>query len=85
MAYKKLVRISKFLSLMLRHKPETIGLSLNQGGWAQVDKLLVKANQAGVSLNEGLLRQVVEQNDKQRFSFSEGGDLAIPSEQFWIR
>jgi putative RNA 2'-phosphotransferase len=36
----KLARISKFLSLVLHHKPETIGLSLDQGGWAQVDELL---------------------------------------------
>ncbi|MFQ5796239.1 MAG: RNA 2'-phosphotransferase [Candidatus Bipolaricaulia bacterium] len=70
---KQLVRISKFLSLVLRHRPETIGLSLDQGGWARVDKLLIKANRAGKSLNEALLRQVVERNDKQRFSLSEDG------------
>jgi putative RNA 2'-phosphotransferase len=68
---KKLIKISKFLSLVLRHKPETIGLSLDQGGWAQVNELLSAAKRAGVPLNEEILRQVVEQNDKQRFTFSE--------------
>ncbi len=68
---KKLIKISKFLSLVLRHKPETIGLSLDQGGWAQVDELLAVANRAGVSLDKELLQQVVEQNDKQRFAFNQ--------------
>ncbi len=67
---KKLVKISKFLSLVLRHKPETIGVSVDQGGWIQVDTLLSAARRAGVSLNKDVLRQVVEQNDKQRFVFS---------------
>jgi len=70
---KELVKISKFLSLVLRHKPEIIGLSLDQGGWAQVDELLLKANRAAVPLTRELLRRVVEQNDKQRFTFSENG------------
>jgi putative RNA 2'-phosphotransferase len=70
---RKLVRISKFLSLVLRHKPETIGLSLDQGGWARVDELIVASNRSGVPLDEGLLQEVVEQNDKQRFAFSDDG------------
>lgn len=68
---KQLVKISKFLSLVLRHKPETIGLSLDHGGWARVEALLAAAKQAGVPLNREVLRQVVAQNDKQRFAFSE--------------
>jgi putative RNA 2'-phosphotransferase len=59
------------VSLVLRHKPERIGLSLDRGGWAKVDELLLKANQAGVSLNKDLLQWVVDNNDKQRFSFSQ--------------
>jgi putative RNA 2'-phosphotransferase len=70
---KKLVRISKFLSLVLRHKPETIGLSLDRRGWARVDELIAAANRAGVPLDQALLRQVVEQNDKQRFALSHDG------------
>ena len=72
-ADRNLVRISKFLSLILRHKPETIELSLDERGWARVDELLSRANDAGVSMDRVLLRQVVEGNDKKRFSFSEDG------------
>ncbi len=70
---KKLVRISKFLSLVLRHKPETIGLSLDRGGWARVDELITAAHRAGLPLDEASLREVVEQNDKRRFAFSDDG------------
>lgn len=70
---KKLVRISKFLSLVLRHDPETIGISLDESGWVEVDALLARANQAGMPLNKELLRQVVERSNKQRFSFSDDG------------
>lgn len=69
----KLIRISKFLSYVLRHRPETIGLELDESGWARVDELLTAAQRAGVSLNEEQLRQVVEQSDKKRFAFSEDG------------
>lgn len=65
-----LIRLSKFLSLILRHKPEQIGLSLDEGGWAEVEELLQQANQAGIPLTRELLQQVVEQNNKQRFTFS---------------
>jgi len=67
------IRISKFLSLVLRHKPERFGLSLDQHGWARVDQLLAAANRAGVSVNKERLQQVVRRNDKQRFALSRGG------------
>jgi putative RNA 2'-phosphotransferase len=67
------VKISKFLSLVLRHQPGKIGLTLDAQGWADVDELLSKANQHGVALTRSLLQEVVEQNDKQRFAFNAGG------------
>ena len=70
---KKLVKISKFLSFVLRHNPSKVGLSLEPDGWVHVEKLLIAARKAGVQLDKTVLRQVVEQNDKQRFSFSEDG------------
>jgi putative RNA 2'-phosphotransferase len=70
---KQLVRLSKFLSLVLRHQPQTIGLSLDPQGWAQVDELLEKANAHGVSLTLELLREIVEKNDKRRFALSDDG------------
>lgn len=69
----KLIRISKFLSYILRHKPEEIGLSLDAEGWAQVDELLTKARQAGRPIDKDTLHRVVEQSDKKRFSFSKNG------------
>jgi putative RNA 2'-phosphotransferase len=69
----RLVRISKFLSLVLRHRPETTGLSLDHHGWASVDQLLAQAHQYGVGLTIELLQQVVALNDKQRFKFNEDG------------
>ena len=70
---KRLIRVSKFLSLVLRHKPELIGLSVEHGGWVEVDELLSRARQAGVALDRELLEPVVKQNNKQRFSFSDDG------------
>ncbi|MEM9675291.1 MAG: RNA 2'-phosphotransferase [Bacteroidota bacterium] len=64
-------QISKFLSLVLRHKPETIGLVLDDNGWAKVDELLTKVNLGGKSLTLDQLTTVVENNDKKRFAFSD--------------
>lgn len=85
------VKVSKFLSLVLRHKPEEIGLVLDDNGWADVDELIQLANQRGRRLTRPLLEQVVAANDKQRFAFSSDGrriranqghsievDLALP-------
>ena len=68
-----LVHISKFISLVLRHQPETIGLSLDPHGWADVNELLAKARDAGVSVDRPTLEKVVAENDKKRFAFSEDG------------
>ena len=70
----KLVRISKFLCLVLRHKPETIGLALDEEGYADVGELMRKALDFGVVVDRPALREVVEQTDKKRFSFSPDGD-----------
>ena len=65
--------ISKFLSYVLRHAPERIGLSLDANGWADVDELLAKANKAGTHIDLATLLSVVAQSDKQRFTLSEDG------------
>jgi putative RNA 2'-phosphotransferase len=62
--------LSKFLSLVLRHKPEAIQLRLDENGWAYVDELIVKANHHKVPLTLDKLKRLVETNDKKRFSFS---------------
>ncbi len=65
--------ISKFLSYVLRHAPETIGLRLDANGWADVTELLAKAKKAGKRFDLDTLRAVVAENDKQRFTLSEDG------------
>lgn len=68
-----LVRTSKFLSLILRHEPARIGLTLDPNGWADVEQLLQLASQHGVRLDRPTLERVVAENDKQRFAFSPDG------------
>lgn len=68
---KKLKNLSKFLSLVLRHKPEVIGLQLTAQGWANTDELIQKCQAQGKQINLDILKQVVEQNDKKRFAFNE--------------
>ena len=67
-----LVSTSKFLSLVLRHQPEIIGLSLDDAGWADID-VLIRLSQPHRPLTRALIEQVVEENSKQRFAISEDG------------
>jgi putative RNA 2'-phosphotransferase len=68
---KRKTHISKFLSLILRHKPETISLVLDENGWADVADLIEKSAKAGSGFSLEELTEVVETNDKKRFSFDE--------------
>ena len=63
--------ISKFLSLVLRHQPEEIGLTLDHEGWANVAELIEKMNKKGGKLDFALLQIIVDTNDKKRYSFNE--------------
>jgi putative RNA 2'-phosphotransferase len=66
-----MMKVSKFLSLVLRHKPEGIGLTLDSGGWASVSDLLKACQSHGFPISLEELKAVVANNDKKRFSFSE--------------
>lgn len=68
-----LVPISKFLSLVLRHKPESIGLSLDEAGWVAISDLLEAAKKSGTKLEIDILLRVIHENDKQRFAISSDG------------
>jgi putative RNA 2'-phosphotransferase len=70
---RELISTSKFLSLVLRHRPETIGISLDEQGWVEIDDLLAAANRSGKKLTRPLLDRVVRENDKQRFAISSDG------------
>ena len=65
--------LSKFLSLILRHSPERIGIRLDEGGWTSIAALLDAANAAGRKLDHELLLQIVQENTKQRFAISPDG------------
>jgi len=64
------VKLSKFLSFVLRHHPEEIGLTLDQAGWTSVAELLAGCRRRGLRLSEHELRAIVAHNDKQRFALS---------------
>ncbi len=68
---KEVVRISKFLSLVLRHQPQIIRLQLDDQGWASVDELLQKLKTKGFHLSISDLQYIVDTNNKKRFAFSE--------------
>ena len=66
-------RLSKFLSFVLRHKPEAAGLALDAGGWAEIDALLTGATSAGEPMTRAELEAVVATSDKQRYGISTDG------------
>lgn len=70
---RSLVSASKFLSLVLRHDPASIGITLDAAGWVDVDVLLAAMERAGKPLDRATLERVVAENDKRRFAFSEDG------------
>lgn len=64
--------ISKYLSLLLRHQPEKIGLQLDSNGWASVPELIRKWD-GPFPIDQQILESVVANNTKNRFSFDEAG------------
>ena len=69
----EITKTSKFLSLLLRHKPETIGLELDDQGWANIEELMALGAKHDRPMNLLLIQEVVATNDKNRFSISEDG------------
>ena len=67
--------ISKFLSLILRHSPETINIKLDENGWANVNELITKSANNRQSFTFDELQEIVATNDKQRFIFNEDKTL----------
>jgi len=67
------VRTSKFLSLVLRHRPQAAGVELDAAGWVEVEKLLAGCAKAGRAITRGQLEEVVATNDKKRFELSDDG------------
>jgi len=70
---KRLNETSKFLSYVLRHEPQAIGLQLDSEGWADIESLIAGAAEDGRPLDIDLIQAVVSSSDKKRFSLSDDG------------
>jgi putative RNA 2'-phosphotransferase len=72
---KDLTSTGKFLSLILRHKPETVGISLDEHGWANVEELIAGVRKSRPAFDLAMLEEIVATNNKQRYSFNEDHSL----------
>lgn len=64
-----LIKLSKYISLILRHKPGVIGITLDEHGWANVDELIVGVSKDR-TFNMEILEEIVRTDEKQRYSFN---------------
>lgn len=64
------VKMGKYISLILRHKPEIINLKIDEHGWANVDELLKGINDSGRYISKEMLNMIVETNDKKRYQYN---------------
>lgn len=68
-------RLSVFISLILRHKPDVIGITLDEHGWANVKELIDGINSSGRRINMEMLEEIVRTDNKGRYSFNESKEL----------
>lgn len=66
--------ISKYISLILRHKPEVIGITLDEHGWAEVNEL-IEGIRKSTDFDMTILEKIVAEDEKQRYSFNEDKTL----------
>ena len=71
----KLDKLSVFISLVLRHKPEAANITLDEHGWANVEELLKGINNTGRMINKEILEKIVVTDNKQRYSFNQDKTL----------
>ena len=69
-----LIENSRFLSFVLRHRPESVGITLDEHGWAKVDELIEGIGKTRVFTME-MLEEIVRTDDKMRYSFNEDKTL----------
>ena len=67
---QELIKHSRFLSLVLRHRPSVVGVELNEAGWVDVNTLLKAIHRLRPKFTQEMLIEIVETNDKKRFAFS---------------
>ena len=77
-------QLGRFISLILRHKPEVIGIKLDGHGWADVEELLLGIREKGYFINHEILQEIVATNNKQRYHYkiraAQGHSIAVDVE-----
>lgn len=68
-------KLSKYLSLVLRHNPAAAHITLDEHGWADVEELLAGMNAAGSRIDRDILKEIVSTDNKQRYSFNQDETL----------
>ena len=71
----KLDKLSVFISLILRHKPDAADIQLDEHGWANVDELINGINNTGRNINMDILEEIIRTDNKQRYSFNDDKTL----------
>lgn len=72
---ERLDKLSKFISLVLRHKPQAAHIALDEHGWADVKELLNGINDTGRKIDMAVLEEIVATDNKQRYSFNQDKTL----------
>lgn len=70
---KQHAEISKFLSFVLRHQPDAVGITLDLEGWTDIAALIAAVAKDGKQLDRDLILAIVTTSDKKRFAISEDG------------
>ena len=65
------IKISKYLSMILRHRPQAAGIELDAHGWADIDELLAGMQKRYPLFDREMLEQIVARDEKQRYAFDE--------------
>ena len=82
---KQLQNTSKFISLILRHRPESVGITLDEHGWADVQEMIDGINKSGNhTLDMETLEEIVRTDEKQRYSFNEDHTLIRANQGHFI-
>lgn len=68
-------KVSRFMCLILRHKPEEIGITLDEHGWADVEELINGIAERGYEISPYILKEIVRTDEKRRYSFNEDHTL----------
>jgi len=72
---EKHVKLSRYLSYLLRHNPGDLGLTLDENGYVEVNKLLKNMNESGKVITKQMLNEIVQTDEKNRYSYNENETL----------